>query len=66
MEKWIILIAQKPDEKLYHPPYSIEDVEDLAVTNEDGALLFFDSLNEASNYQDENAISGQCVQLPMY
>ena len=66
MEKWIILIAQEPNEKLYHPPFSLEDLEDLAVVNDNGELMFFNSLDEASEYQEENTISGQCVQLPMF
>ncbi len=65
MEKWIILIAQEPNEELYQPPFYLSDVEDLAVCDDDGNLMWFNSLEEANNYQEENTISGQCVQVPM-
>ena len=66
MEKWIILIMQEPDPELYNPPFQLLDMEDLAVVDDYGCLIFFDSLEEASSYQEKNGIDGQCVELPMY
>ena len=64
MEKWIILKTQ--DIKTLVPKNPITDVEDIAECDWDGVLMLFNSLNEASAYQEENAINGQCIELPLY
>ncbi len=62
MEKWIIIKMIEPNQV-----YSIYDLEDLAECHAlNGQLLIFDSLDEASNYQEEYGISGQCISLPIY
>jgi hypothetical protein len=63
MEKWIILQMLKP--KVFG--YAITDLDEIAVCHPvNGNLMVFDSLDEASNYQEEWGISGQCVSLPIY
>lgn len=64
MEKWIILKMQ--DVNVLVPKNPITDVEDIAACDDDGVLLIFNSLDEASYYQEDHAISGQCIELPLY
>jgi hypothetical protein len=63
MEKWIILYMQK--ERLFKN--KVFDLQDVAVCDDlHGNLLVFDSLDQASNYQEDHGISGQCIELPIY
>lgn len=63
MEKWIILYMQKP--RIFNN--QIFDLTDVAVCDDvNGHLLVFDSLDAASNYQEDKGISGQCIELPIY
>jgi hypothetical protein len=57
-EKWIILKSIDFSLNL--------DVELLDIVEANGIdmPMIFDSLDEASEYQEANAINGQCVQLP--
>ena len=64
MEKWIILKTQ--DVQMLVPKNPITDVEDIAECDWEGVLMLFDSLAEASQYQEENIINGQCIELPLY
>tara|TARA_R110002020_G_scaffold475112_1_gene708611 strand:+ start:6217 stop:6411 length:195 start_codon:yes stop_codon:yes gene_type:complete len=64
MEKWIILKMLDPNILVSKNP--ITDVEDIAVIDIDGALMIFDSLEDASEYQEDWGISGQCIELPLY
>jgi hypothetical protein len=64
MAKWIILTMQ--DEEYFVPKNTFHDIEEIAVTHEDGNLMYFNSLDEAHYYQEENTISGQCVELPLW
>ena len=66
MEKWIILIQQSNDENLYHPPFSITDLDQIAVVDNDDRLMFFDSIETAADYRDEHTINGQCIKLPIF
>lgn len=61
-EPHIILTMQ--DENSLNPP--ITDVDDIAVTDDFGALKIFDSFDEAKEYQEEHTISGMVVELPTY
>jgi nitrate/TMAO reductase-like tetraheme cytochrome c subunit len=63
MRKWIIL-------KMLHPlqfKMVINQINEIAVCHPKSSMLkVFDTLEEASNYQEEHGISGQCVELPIY
>lgn len=66
MKKYVILLMQEAKEELYHPPFSITDADQLVACNDDGEVLFFDSLEDADCYREDEAIDGQIVELPMY
>ena len=63
MEKWIIL-------KMLHPlefKFTINNIATIAVCyHKSSMLMTFDSLDEASQYQEQHGISGQCINLPIY
>jgi hypothetical protein len=62
MEKWIIIYML--NKNLFKN--KIFDLSDIAVCDDlDESLLVFDSLEDASNYQEKYEISGQCVELPI-
>jgi hypothetical protein len=62
-ERWIILHMQYSNSLDKHQMY---DVSEIAETDEDGSLMVFKSLDEAHGHQEENGISGQCIELPLY
>jgi len=62
--KWIILIMQENNKELFEPPF--RELVDIVVVDEEENLMLFNSLDEASKYQDEHCIDGRCVQLPIY
>lgn len=62
MEKWIILKTM--DKCVFEDEISF--VDDIAECDKHGNLLTFNSLEDASEYQERNAIDGQCVELPIY
>lgn len=45
---------------------SLVYLEEIAACNEDGELLMFDSMGEASDYQNTYSIDGQVIELPIY
>lgn len=61
MERWIIFLMLEDGE-----PENSQYISDIIVTNEDGTMMIFDSLDEASIYQEEHDISGECFELPCY
>ena len=63
MEKWIILYML--NKSVFKS--KIFDLSDIAVCDDlKENLLVFQSLDEASNYQEKHGISGQCVELPIF
>lgn len=64
MTRYIIIKTQ--DVQCLIPKNPITEVDDIAVTDADGVLIIFNSFDEAADYQDDNAINGQCVELPLY
>jgi hypothetical protein len=63
MEKWIILIMQHVN-YLHDIPLTL--IEEIAVCNDDGELMMFDTMDEAFDYQDLHTIDGQVIELPIY
>lgn len=66
LRKFIILLMQEPIDELYHSPYSLSDISDLAASDDNGDLLWFDTTEEADQYRENNSIDGQVVEIPMY
>jgi hypothetical protein len=63
MEKWIILKMLQPVQL----KMVINSIQEIAVCHPKSSMLIvFDSLDDASNYQEDRGISGQCVELPIY
>ena len=63
MEKWIILKMLNPLEF----KFTINNIATIAVCHPKSSMLMtFDSLDEASQYQEQHGISGQCIDLPIY
>lgn len=60
MEKWIILIMIDEPE-MHEIELSHIAVCDYATEK----LMVFDSLEEAVEYQDNEEISGRCVEIPL-
>jgi hypothetical protein len=61
MEKWIILEIDA--ERLNEP---ITHLFQIAVCNDAGELMVFNSLEDASQYQEDEGICGKCVELPLF
>lgn len=62
-EKWIILHMQFSHRL---EKFLLSEISEIAATDEEDNLMVFNSLNEASDYQEKHGISGQCISLPLY
>ena len=65
MQKFIILLMQEADERLYHPPIYITDIDQIAVCDENENLILFDTIEDADLFREELGIDGQIIELPM-
>lgn len=63
-EKWIILIMQESSEDQFTQITSVDEI--AVVDTYYDTLIVFNSLEEASNHQEEHGISGRCVELPLF
>lgn len=67
MEKYIILLMQDPEPSLFKPPFYITELDQICLCEpENGALILFDSIDEADEYREEYAIDGQIIEIPFY
>lgn len=57
---WIIIEMQ------HESDLPISELDGFVVLNEDGNVAIFPDKEAASSFQDENAISGQIFELPVY
>lgn len=63
MQKWIILKMLRPVEF----QLVINNLNTIAVCQPKSSMLMvFNSLDEAAAYQEDQGISGQCVELPIW
>jgi len=63
MGKYIILEAQDESDLT---PYNVTYPEDIIICDAKGNVLLFNSFSEGSTYQEENAISGECIKLSIF
>lgn len=62
-ERWIILHMQFSHRL---DKFRFDELSAIEETDDDGYLLVFKTLDEASAHQEEHSISGQCVSLPLF